>query len=165
MNTIDWLTSQFNYETRTTRNHLERVPEDKFDWRPHEKSYTAGALAAHIVECVGWTTDIFTKNEVDINPTTYKPLAVASTAELLAAFDSAVANGKGLLAEVDEEAIMQPWSLKVMGRTLFERPRADVLRDFTLSHLIHHRGQLSVYLRLLNVPVPSSYGPTADEQM
>lgn len=164
MKIIGWLATQFDQETKTTRRHLERLPNDKLDWRPHEKSYTAGALASHIVECIAWTNDIFTKNEVNFDPTTYKPYIAASTGELLEAFEKAVAEGKRVLAGVDDEAAMQMWSLKIGGHALFERPRIDVMRDFTLSHLIHHRGQFSVYLRLLGVPVPGSYGPTADEQ-
>ena len=121
-------------------------------------------MASHLVACVNWTTEIFTKNEVNFDPATYKPYLAASTTELLEAFDKAVADGKRVLEGVDDEAAMQLWSLKFGGKTLFERPRMDVFRDFTLSHLIHHRGQYSVYLRLLNVPVPGSYGPTADEQ-
>lgn len=164
MNVIDWLAQQFDQETKTTRRHLKRLPDDKFDWRPHEKSYTAAALASHIVECLNWTTDVFTKNEVNFDPATYKPYLATSSAELLEAFEKSVENGKRVLAGVDEESLMQPWSLKFNGQPLFERPRRDVFRDFTLAHVIHHRGQFSVYLRLLDVPVPSSYGPTADEQ-
>ena len=165
MNVIQWVTTQFDQETKTTRRHLERLPADKLDWRPHEKSSTAGALASHLVECLRWTNEIFTKNEVNFDPATYKPYEASSTGALLEAFDKAVAEGKQVLAGVDEAAAMQPWSLKMSGHALFERPRIDVLRDFTLSHLIHHRGQFSVYLRLLNVPVPGSYGPSADEPM
>ena len=164
MKVIDWLAKQFHHETKTTRRHLERLPNDKLDWRPHEKSYTAGALASHLVECVNWTPEIFTKNELNFDSATYKPYLAASTSELLEAYEQAVADGKRVLEGVDDEAAMQLWSLKFDGKTLFERPRLDVFRDFTLSHLIHHRGQFSVYLRLLNVPVPGSYGPTADEQ-
>ena len=164
MKVIDWLATQFDQETKTTRRHLERLPNDQLEWRPHEKSYTAGALASQLVECIKWTTDIFTKNEVNFDPATYKPYNAASTNDLLEAFEKAVGEGKRVLEGVDDEAAMQPWSLKVGGNTLFERPRIDVFRDFTLSHLIHHRGQFSVYLRLLNIPVPGSYGPTADEQ-
>ena len=164
MKIIDWVATQFNQETKTTRRHLERLPNDKLDWRPHEKSYTAGALASHIVECIKWTPDIFTKNEINFDSATYKPYLAASTAELLEAFEKAVAEGKQVLAAADDDAAMQMWSLKFNGKPLFERPRIDVMRDFTLSHLIHHRGQFSVYLRLLGVPVPGSYGPTADEQ-
>jgi uncharacterized damage-inducible protein DinB len=164
MRVIDWLATQFDNETKTTRRHLERLPSDKLEWRPHEKSYTAIALASHLVECLNWTTEIFTKNELVFDPATFKPYIAASTSELLEAFEKSVADGKRVLEGVSDEAGMQPWSLKFGGRTLFERPRIDVFRDFTLSHLIHHRGQFSVYLRLLNVPVPGSYGPTADEQ-
>jgi uncharacterized damage-inducible protein DinB len=165
MNVIDWLTTQFHHETKTTRRHLERLPADKLDWRPHEKSSTAGALASHLVECIGWTNDIFTKNELNFDAATYKPYLASSTSDLLEAFEKAVAEGKQALTGVNEEAAMQPWSLKFSGHTIFERPRIDVLRDFALSHLIHHRGQFSVYLRLLNVPVPGTYGPSADEPM
>ena len=164
MRVIDWLATQFDHETKTTRRHLERLPNDKLEWRPHEKSYTAIALASHLVECLNWTTEIFTKNELVFDPATFKPYIAASTSDLLEAFEKSVADGKRVLEGVTDEAGMQPWSLKFGGRTLFERPRIDVFRDFTLSHLIHHRGQFSVYLRLLNVPVPGSYGPTADEQ-
>ena len=164
MKVMDWLATQFDHETKTTRRHLERLPNDQLYWRPHEKSYTAGALASHLVECVNWTTNIFTKNEVNFDPATYKPYLAASTSELLEAFEKAVTDGKRVLEGVHDEAAMQLWALKFGGKTLFERPRLDVFRDFTLSHLIHHRGQFSVYLRLLNVPVPGSYGPTADEQ-
>jgi uncharacterized damage-inducible protein DinB len=163
MRVIDWLATQFDNETKTTRRHLERLPSDKLEWRPHEKSYTAIALASHLVECLNWTTEIFTKNELVFDPATFKPYIAASTSELLEAFEKSVADGKRVLEGVTDEAGMQPWSLIFGGRTLFERPRIDVFRDFTLSHLIHHRGQFSVYLRLLNVPVPGSYGPTADE--
>jgi len=163
MKVIDSLVQQYDQETKTTRRHLKSLPNDKLDWRPHEKSYTAAALASHMVECLNWTIDVFTKNEINFDHT-YKPYLAASTSELLEAFENSVAEGKRVLAGVDEEASMQLWSLKFDGQQLFQRPRVDVFRDFTLSHLIHHRGQFSVYLRLLNVPVPSSYGPTADEQ-
>jgi uncharacterized damage-inducible protein DinB len=165
MKIIDWLSKQFDRETKITRKHLERLPGDKLDWRPHEKSYTAGELASHLVECINWTTEVFTKTGIDIDPETYKPYKATSTQDLLAGFEEAVANGKRVLAEVDDEAAMENWSLKVKGHLLFERPRVDVLNDFTLHHLIHHRGQFSVYLRLLNVPVPGTYGPSADEPM
>jgi uncharacterized damage-inducible protein DinB len=165
MQILEWLTKQFDRETQITRRHLERLPNDKLDWRPHEKSYTAGELASHLVECINWTGEIFTKTGIDIDPETYQPYKAASTQELLAGFEQAVANGKRVLSEVDDQAAAQPWSLKVRGHQLFERPRTDVLNDFTLHHLIHHRGQFSVYLRLMDVAVPGTYGPSADEPM
>ncbi|MDQ5845784.1 MAG: DinB family protein [Acidobacteriota bacterium] len=164
MKTIDSLIREFKNEAQTTRKHFERLPADKLDWRPHEKSFTAGGLASHIVECIGWVDSIFNLDEFVFDPATYKPYQATSAAELLKTFDDTVARGKQVLEAVDEETIMQPWRLKMMDQVLFEKPRADVFRDFTLSHIIHHRGQFSVYLRLLNVPVPGSYGPSADEQ-
>jgi uncharacterized damage-inducible protein DinB len=164
MTMIESLRKEFEHEAQTTRKHLERLPDDKLDWRPHEKSFTARGLASHIVECVSWVDSIFRKEEFDFNPATYKPYAATSVADLLATFDERVAEGTRALAGVADADMMTPWRLKMMGRVRFEKPRAAVFRDFTLSHLIHHRGQFSVYLRLLNVPVPGSYGPTADEQ-
>ena len=164
MKLIDSFTTEFEHEAQTTRKHLERLRNDKLDWRPHEKSFTAGGLASHIVECISWAESIFNRDEVDVDPATYKPYQATSVPELLKTFDDKVANCKQVLAGVTEESLTQPWRLKMGGRLLFERPRSAVFRDFILSHVIHHRGQFSVYLRLLNVPVPGSYGPTADEQ-
>jgi uncharacterized damage-inducible protein DinB len=99
-----------------------------------------------------------------MDPAAYQPFQTASAADFLAAFDDRVSRSRQILAGVPDAAMLQPWRLKFMGRLRFEKPRVTVFRDFTLNHLIHHRGQLSVYLRLLGVPVPGSYGPTADEQ-
>jgi uncharacterized damage-inducible protein DinB len=164
MKTIDLLIQEFEHEARTTRRHLERLPEDKLGWRPHAKSFTAGDLASHIVDCVAWADSIFTRDELDSDPASYKPYRAASVPELLRTYDDRVASASRALAGVPETDVMQPWRFKMMGRLRFEKPRAEVFRDFTLSHLIHHRGQLSVYLRLLDVAVPGSYGPTADER-
>jgi uncharacterized damage-inducible protein DinB len=160
----DSLIAEFERESQTTRKHLERLPGDKLDWRPHEKSYTAGALASHIVECVSWADSIFNQDELDIDLETYKPYQAASATELLKTFDDNVAACKQVLAGVADATLDQSWGLKVNGQLQLERPKAEVFRDFILSHIIHHRGQFTVYLRLLNVPVPGSYGPTADEQ-
>jgi uncharacterized damage-inducible protein DinB len=164
MTIIASLIREFKNEAQTTRKHLERLPSDKLDWQPHEKSFTAGGLASHIVECVSWADSIFNRNELDVDLATYKPYQATSAADLLKTFDDKVASCKQVLECVEEETLMQPWRLKLMGQLMFEKPRADVVRDCTLSHLIHHRGQFSVYLRLLNVAVPGSYGPSADEQ-
>jgi uncharacterized damage-inducible protein DinB len=165
MTAIDLLTTEFDHEAQTTRKLLERLPNDRLDWRPHEKSFTARALASHIVECVRWTESIFSIDEFDFQPATHQHYLATSVTDLLQAFDGSVASGREAMARVADAALMQPWRLKMKGRLRFERPRMVVFRDFTLSHVIHHRGQLSVYLRLLGVPVPGSYGPTADEPM
>jgi len=164
MKLIDSLISEFEHEAQTTRKHLERLPEDKLDWRPHEKSFTAVALASHITEMVGWAEAILNQDELDFDPATYKPYHATSVADLLKTFDDNVAKGKQALTGATDDMLSQPWSFKIMGRVRFERPKAAVLRDVAFSHIIHHRGQLSVYLRLLNVPVPGSYGPSADEE-
>ena len=163
MTTVEALRSEFERETRATRRYLERVPGDRLEWRPHPKSFTAGDLASHIVECVRWTDAIFSGDEFNVDPASFAPYKAASVTELLATFDAEVARGVRVLAAVGDEAVSRPWRMKIRGAVRFERPKAAVFRDFTLSHLIHHRGQLSVYLRLLDVPVPGAYGPTADE--
>lgn len=160
----DPLMEEFEHEARTTRRHLERLPDDKLDWRPHEKSFMAGALAAHMVESISWGDSIFSSDEVNFDPTTYKPYIAGSVADLLKSFDDAVARCRQAMADAADESLAHTWHLKVMGKVQFERPKTAAFRDFTLSHVIHHRGQFSVYLRLLNVPVPGSYGPSADEQ-
>ena len=164
MKLIDSLISEFEHETQTTRKHLERLPDNKLEWRPHEKSFTASGLASHIVECIGWTDPIFNLEEFNFDLATYKPYAAKSVADLLKTLESNVQKGKQALVEANDATLEQPWRLNVAGRLLFERPRSAVFRDFMLSHVIHHRGQFSVYLRLLNIPVPGSYGPSADEQ-
>jgi uncharacterized damage-inducible protein DinB len=164
MNIIDSLRKEFERETGTTRRHLERLPNDRLGWQPHQKSFTAGGLASHIVECVGWTESIFSQDEFNFDPATYKMFEATSVAELLDGFDDRAARGVRALGRVSDEDLELPWRLKMKGRVRFEKTKWDVFRDFTLSHVVHHRGQLTVYLRLLDVPVPGSYGPTADEQ-
>ena len=164
MTTIDSLVAEFEHEAQTTRKHLARLPEDKFDWRPHVKSFTAVELASHITEMIGWTDTILHEDGIDFDPSTYKPYRAASAAELLKTFDDNVAKSKAALAAANDDTLGQNWTMKIMGRVHLEKPKADILRDFAFSHIIHHRGQFSVYLRLLDIPVPGSYGPSADEQ-
>lgn len=163
MKRIDSLAREFASEAKTTRRHLERLSDDKLTWKPHPKSYTTGGLAAHLVDCIRWTESIFTVEELDLDPATYETCKAASVAELLATFDTDVARCSQVLDAVREEDLDKPWRLKLKGRLIVDRSKAEAFRGFTLSHLIHHRGQLSVYLRLLDLPVPGSYGPTADE--
>jgi uncharacterized damage-inducible protein DinB len=160
----DELISEFEHEAQTTRKHLERLPNDKTEWRPHQKSFTAVGLASHIVDCIGWGDSIFRLDEIDFDPATYKPYQATSTADLLKTFDEKVMICQQALANSDDTLLAQPWRLKIQGKVWFEKPKASVFRDMVLSHIIHHRGQFSVYLRLLEIPVPGSYGPSADEQ-
>jgi uncharacterized damage-inducible protein DinB len=165
MSLLQTLRDEFAHEAATTRRLLERLPDAHLDWRPHQKSFTARNLGSHLVDCVGWTDAIFTRDVLDLDPATYRPYQGASMTDVLAAFDDRVAAGTRALAAAEDAALWAPWRLTFKGRVRFEKPRVSVFRDFTLSHTIHHRGQLSVYLRLLDVPVPGSYGPTADEPM
>ena len=164
MTYLESLVGEFDSEMRGTRRMLECIPGERYDWRPHAKSFTIGHLAAHIVDSVDWVEHILARDEFEFDPRTYKTSEGAPLDALLAKFDDRVAAGKKILAGLDEAAIASHWRLKVLGTVRVDRPKAAAIRDFTLSHVIHHRGQLSVYLRLLDVPVPGVYGPSADEQ-
>jgi uncharacterized damage-inducible protein DinB len=163
MTRIDSLLAEFAHEIETSRKHIERLPTGQFEWRPHEKSFTAGQLASHMVDCIRWVEPVFGADELDMDPSTYELFDAKSVTALLDAFDDEAAKAKQVMASSADTNATQPWRLKIHGRVWFEKPREVVFRDMTLSHLVHHRGQFSVYLRMLEVPVPSSYGPTADE--
>ena len=160
------LLSQFDHEMQTTRNVLAVVPESRADWRPHPRSTPLGTLAQHISNLVGFGPLIIQQEERDVHPPGGPPraaVAFTGTGPLLASFDANVRATREALTGVPDEVLMVPWALKNQGRVFFAMPRASVLRSFMISHIIHHRGQLSVYLRLLDVPLPSIYGPTADQ--
>jgi uncharacterized damage-inducible protein DinB len=159
---VDALLPEFDHEMTTTRKVLERVPEDRFNWKPHAKSFSVGELATHVANLPTWGTETLTKSEIDLAGG-QRLAALASKAELIAAFDKNVAATRAALTGKTDAELLAIWSLKRGGKTIFSMPKTAVLRSFVLSHLIHHRGQLSVYLRLLDVPVPSIYGPSADE--
>ena len=163
MTRIDFLLTEFVHETDVARKHLERLPAHQFDWRPHAKSFTAGQLASHIVDCIRWVEPIFSANELDMDARGYTPFVAITGAALLEAFDREVAAARQSMASTSDTSATDLWRLRMRGKVWFEKPREVVYRDMTLSHLVHHRGQFSVYLRLLDVPVPGSYGPTADE--
>jgi uncharacterized damage-inducible protein DinB len=150
-------------EARTTRPHLERLPDDKFAWQPHAKSARAGALASHMVQCIAWTPRILSADAFDFDPKTFVRRTAENGADLLAFFDATVAEALAALATADDAVLDGKWSFSIQGALRFTKRRRHALRDMSLSHLIHHRGQFSVYLRLLDIAVPSSYGPTADE--
>jgi uncharacterized damage-inducible protein DinB len=160
---IDALLAEFVHETNVARRHLERLPDDRFDWRPHVRSWTTGELGAHMVDCVRWTEPVFGADELDMDPHDYAACRATSVASILEAFDAAVARGTRVMTASSDPSASMPWRFRVRGTLRWEKPREAVFRDMTLNHLVHHRGQFTVYLRLLDVPVPGSYGPTADE--
>ena len=160
------LLPEFDQEMAGVRKTLERVPEDKFDWKPHPKSGSMLWLAGHLANLPSWGTLTVHRDELDMAPGG-KPMELppppASTAELVATFDRTSAEARAAIAGAGDAELMKPWSLLNNGVVLFSMPKVVVLRSFVMNHLIHHRAQLGVYLRINDVPVPSLYGPSADE--
>jgi uncharacterized damage-inducible protein DinB len=164
MNLIDALIGEYEHECKVTRKTLERVPDAKLGWKPHTKSMTMGQLASHLAEIPGWVASTMGADEFNFD-SGYKPFAGQSTAEILKTFDKNTSEALAAMKKgVSNETLMKKWTLKANGHPLFSMPKAGALRSFVFSHQIHHRGQLSVYLRLNDVPVPAIYGPSADEQ-
>lgn len=168
MKMSDVLLPEFDHEMAGTRKTLERVPEDKFGWKPHDKSMSMGELASHLANIPGWTSITLNQESFDMSPVNGehpKTPQASSVKELLEIFDKNVAEARTALANVSNEDLMKTWSLLAGGNIVLSMPRAAVLRGFVLSHNVHHRAQLGVYLRLNDVAVPSIYGPSADEAM
>lgn len=161
------LLPEFDHEMATTRKTLERVSDAKFGWKPHPKSFTMGDLAGHLSNIPGWTPMTLEANSLDLAPNgvPIEMEAPKSAAGILKAFDEHVAAARTALAKADDATMMQPWSLMSNGETHFTMPKVAVLRSFIMSHMIHHRAQLGVYLRMNDIPHPSMYGPSADEAM
>lgn len=163
MKLADVFAMELNHEAQGTRRALERVPEDKFDWQPHEKSMTMGRLASHIAEVPGWLPTIIDQDSFDMDPA-MSPFIATNRADLLKNFDEGLKQGLESLKKASDEHLMKNWKMVVDGNEMINMPRAAVIRAWVLSHQYHHRGQLTVYLRLNGVPVPSLYGPSADEE-
>jgi uncharacterized damage-inducible protein DinB len=167
MTIADILLPEFDHEMASTRRMLEIVPADAATWRPHPKSTTLGDLAAHIARIPMWGRYTLQQTELDLGLPENASLAKAgftTTADLVERFDRNVRETREVLASTPDSEMGKTWTLKNAGTVIFSIPRASVLRGFVLSHLIHHRGQLSVYLRLRDVALPSIYGPTADSR-
>ncbi len=159
------LIPEFDYEMANTRKALERVPEDKFGWKPHEKSGSMIWLAGHVANIPTYVGFILGSDFFDVASGGAPPPEPKSRKELLDAFDETVKKTRADLQSATDEQLMKPWSLKAGEKVYFTQPRIGVLRGMVMSHLIHHRGQLTVYLRMNNVPVPAIYGPSGDEQI
>ena len=158
-----WL-AIYDEEMPLTRKCLERVPDDKWEWRPHPKSPTLGWLANFCAQLLTWTRMTLEKDGITFgDPSTARPAELKTRAEVLALFDKNVADSRAALAAVTDEQFGKTWTIRQGDQILVSRPREEVLRRWVLHHAIHHRAQLGVYLRLLDVPVPAIYGPTADE--
>lgn len=157
------LVGELQYEAATTRKCLERVPAESFDWKPHEKSMTMGRLATHIAEMIGWVKDTVEKPELDFATMDYKPFEPKTTAELVAFLDKNIADAAESLKNASDETLLANWKMRNGEQVYFDMPRVAVIRGMLIKHIVHHRGQLSVYLRLNDIPVPEIYGPSADE--
>ena len=161
------LLPEFDQEMAKTRTTLERTPGDKFDWKPHEKSFSFMEMANHLARLPGWGAATLKTESMEMDPEKggYDPPPPAETPEgVLADFDRNVSELREALGEAGDEELMKPWTLIYGGEEIFTMPRLAVLRGVILNHMIHHRGQFTVYLRLNDLPLPALYGPSADEQ-
>ncbi len=160
------LLPEFEHETSNLRTVLERVPEAKLSWKPHAKSMSLGGLATHLGNTLSWGERVILENDFDLAPPgkpVPKMVELRTRAEILSTFDTNRAAARKALAGASDATLLGPWSLLVSGKALFTLPRSACLRSFVFNHMIHHRGQMTVYLRMLDVPLPALYGPSADE--
>jgi uncharacterized damage-inducible protein DinB len=162
MRMVDPILAEFEQEAKTTRRLLERVPGDKMSWKPHPKSMSLGQLSLHIAQAPGYIANWAANTTYEMTGS-FEQESAATTAQVVAAFDASLAKVTQLLSGFDDAAMMAMWSFVAGGKTMMTMPRIALIRSLILNHSYHHRGQLSVYLRELNVPVPPIYGPSADE--
>ena len=154
---------EYDAEMANTRKMLERVPDDKLEWAPHSKSMTLARLASHVADFPTWALTTVDTDMLDLNKVEPPSSLPKSRAEIVAKFEKDLVAARAKLASLTEEALGRKWTLKAGDHTILEMPKAQVIRITVMNHMVHHRGQLSVYLRELNVPVPGMYGPSADE--
>ncbi len=160
----DAFIAELKHESSLTKKMLERVPLDKKEWKPHEKSMTLGRLATHIAQTPHWISDIIHVDDYDFSTRPYRSNTATSTEELLKIFQETLDTAIADLQKMNDEDFTNKWIVRVGEKVMYDTPKKIALRGWAYSHLIHHRGQLSVYLRLLDVPVPGMYGPSADER-
>jgi len=163
MRLVDSFIGELEREAETTKRVLARVPNDKLNWQPHAKSMTLGQLASHISRIPGGVAKMLAQPQFESGASNNPPPVPASASELVPALEASVADAKAVLNGFDDAALMTNWKMIRGGKEAFSAPRVGVIRAIMLNHWYHHRGQLSVYLRLLDVPLPSIYGPSADE--
>jgi uncharacterized damage-inducible protein DinB len=163
MSSVDSMLEEFRGEAATTRRILDRVPAEKLGWRPHERSMSLGQLALHIATVPGGICRITEMDSFDVSQANFNPPAPETMEEVRAALDDSIHKVEGTLCECSDAHALAIWHLMAGDKEMTSMPRAQVWRSLMLNHWYHHRGQLSVYLRLLDVPVPSIYGPSADE--
>jgi uncharacterized damage-inducible protein DinB len=159
------LLAEFDQEMVGTRKTLANLPDDKMGWKPHPKSFPMGTLARHVADLPNWMTETIAKDELEIGDFPGYPAPETNTQKaLLELFDKNVAKARAALEGASDETLMKPWTLMVHGHKAFTLPKVGVLRSIVMNHIIHHRAQLGVYLRMNDCPVPGLYGPSADEK-
>ena len=163
MPTRDMILPEFDQEMTNTRKMLERVPDNRFDFQPHPRSWKTNRLAGHIADIPGWVTHTMGTELLEMEPGQYKPFEPTTRKELMDRFDRNAHEAHDAIAAANDEQLNAIWSMRFAGKTVMTMPRLQVLRSVVLNHLIHHRAQLGVYLRLMDVAVPGMYGPSADE--
>lgn len=163
MSQVQMLVKEMEQEANTTRKMLERVPNDKYDWQPHPKSMTIESLTTHIAELPTWVTLVLNSDELDFATAPYEPKHVSNTSELLDLFEQSLADGKASISQATDEQLEPMWTLRNGDEIYSKSSKYEMIRT-TYCQVVHHRAQLGVYLRLLNIPIPGSYGPSADEQ-
>ncbi|EHQ27586.1 DinB family protein [Mucilaginibacter paludis] len=163
MSIIQMLVKEMEQEAQTTLKMLERVPDDKYQWSPHEKSMNIQQLATHIAELPTWVPLVLNTTELDFAVNAYKPIPITNTADLLTSFEKAFSESKAQLEKASDADLLPDWTMRNGEVIYFVCTKGEVIRT-TFSQIVHHRAQLGVYLRLLNIPIPGSYGPSADEQ-
>lgn len=162
----DTVLMQFDQVVMGTRQHLESIPDDELGWKPHEKSFSIGELGSHLANIPGWVMATLGQDELDMNPPDGEGAEnqpeYGSSAEMVAALDASVAAAREMIESTSDETFRSNWTLLNGGEVLFSMPKIAVVRMFVMDHMIHHRGQLTVYLRLLDIPLKQTFGPTAD---
>ncbi len=162
MSIIEILLKEIEQEAQITRKMLSIVPDDKYDWKPHPKSMSIKQLATHIAELPGWITMAITTDGLDFAANPYNPEDINNTTDLLALFEKNYTDGRAQLQATNEDILQQPWVLRNGDQIILSQNKYETVR-VSISQTIHHRAQLGVFLRLLNIPIPGSYGPSADE--
>jgi len=161
----DAFIAELKHESTLTKKILERVPLDRKEWKPHEKSMTLGRLATHVAQTPHWISDIIHIDDFDFSTRSFNPITAESQEELMKIFQETLDNAFADLDKMSDEDLNKKWIVRMGEKIMYDTPKKVAIRGWAYSHMIHHRGQLSVYLRLLDVPVPGMYGPSADEKM
>lgn len=165
MQYIDSLVKELNWEAVKTRKMLSRIPDDKFDWKPHQKSRSVGSLSSHIAELPGWVPYVLDENELDFSkPVAFLDHKFNNKKDLMDFFEKTLNDSRSVLQKAKDEDLCEDWNIRKGATILTQATKGEIIRRMCYDHIVHHRAQLGVYFRLMDIPVPFTYGPSADEQ-